>query len=153
MQDAIQQTKTTWYPNTFQITPWKVLDYSFSNKPSPNTDEQVRIIKHPLLFYGYSNCVQLLCYQGFFTSGRSHPPSIFLIPPHFTSSFPTHPLVFLPLPRDSTGENLGLCHNTKTRPLFTTTAHYIVVIIYVHWCIKTDKAENDRVFVRQAAVT
>lgn len=145
MQDAIQQTKTTWYPNTFQITPWKALDYSLSNKHSPNTDGQVKVIKHLLLFYGYSNCVQLLCYQGFFTSGRSHPPSIFFNP---------SPLyIFLPLPRDSTGENLGLCHNTKTRPLFTTTAHYIVVIIYVHWCITTDKAENDRVFVRQAAVT
>lgn len=40
----------------------------------------------------------------------------------------------------------------KQGPLFTTSAHY-VVIIYVHLSIKTVKGENDRMVVQRAAVT
>lgn len=65
MQDAIQQAKTTLHPNTFQITelPGKCLIIL----------SQTFIIMKPLVFYNYSNCVQLQCYPGFFTSGKSHP--------------------------------------------------------------------------------
>lgn len=40
----------------------------------------------------------------------------------------------------------------KQGPLFTTSAHF-VVIIYIHLSIKTVKGENDRMVVQRAAVT
>lgn len=56
-------------------TPREVLDYSLGTfKHFTNIHGDVGIIEHLRVFYNDSNCVQLLCRPGFFTSGKSRPP-------------------------------------------------------------------------------
>lgn len=90
-----------------------------------------------IFFFFFSpNCEQLQCYQGFFTSGKNIPPSLFKKtnkqkPPHSYS-----------LSHNSTGLSLGLCVTIQNEALlFTTTAHSVV---YVHWCTETVKGKDDR---------
>lgn len=46
-----------------------MLDYSLRTfKEFPNIHGVIGIIKHLLVFYNYSNCVQLFGHPGFFTS-------------------------------------------------------------------------------------
>lgn len=50
---------------------WKMIDYSLKHG----------ITKRSLVFHNYFNCVQLLCYQGFFTSGKTLPLFFKSLPP------------------------------------------------------------------------
>lgn len=127
---------TTNQDNTVAIhisNHWKVLDYSLSNIS--------------LVFYNHSNCVQLLCYQGFFTSGKKS-PSYFLIPPHFTSSFPKMFSIFF----------LHVIPQVKISDYYDTIQKqgpylqqlHIRLSLFMYTGVLD---ENDRMFVPRAAVT
>lgn len=62
-------------------------------------------------------------------------------PPNFTSSLPKVFLIF-PLHKIPQVQILDYVTIQKQGPLFTTTAHQ-VAIVYVHWYVKTAKAESD----------
>lgn len=142
MHNAIQQTKTTSYPNTLRITELLGMSWIIPSGHS-NVTGAVGIIKHLVELYIYSNCMWPPSHPSFFTSGKVTLSILVLIP-----FFPINPHIFSVcfLPHMDPQVTI-LDHITiqKQGPLFTTSAlscHY-----YVHGCSETDKSQNDRMSV------
>lgn len=86
-------------------------------------------MKHLLVFYNHSNCVQLLCCRGFITSEKVTLILFFKIPPTFHLPFPKYLLIFSHFPFPHEFHRLKSWtmsqYKKNTRPLFTTTAHHV----------------------------
>lgn len=85
---------------------------------------------------------------------KSH-PLFFKIPPTFRLPFPKYLLIFshFPFPHEFHRLKSLTMSQYKTQGPYLQQLHTMCHFFYVHWCIRTVKGENDRMFVQWAAVT